>query len=225
MILARQCCGIRIDTPVNCRKQFRCCGNRFLLPTHLLCRPFCKYKAFQQRITCQTVFSVYSVTCRLSHSIQTFHGRMAFVIYPYPTHEIMLCRYHRNAFFGYIIPHFTAMFHNIREMFHQFFSWNGTQIFPYMICSIFCHLLINFFCQQITRQQLIDKPFHILVIKLCPFSADRFRNQKTAFLFVRRIECGRMNLYIIHIFQTDSMFDGKCKGISGQMTEIGRMTI
>ena len=58
---------------VNCR-QTPVLWKSFPSATHLF-PPVFKYKAFQQRITCQTVFSVYSRSVRLSHSIQTFHGQ------------------------------------------------------------------------------------------------------------------------------------------------------
>ena len=70
-----------------------------------------------------------------------------------------------------------------------------------MIRVILLHLLIDCLGQQISRKKFIDKAFSLLVIKLRSFAANRLGDQEAAFLLILRIECRRMNLHIIDIFQ------------------------
>ena len=108
---------------------------------------------------------------------------------------------------------------NIRKMFHNRFFAQRTHIFPDKFCVIFFHLPENFLTQKITWLQLICKTLSVLVIEKCPFTTDRFGNQKSSARLMR-IKCCRMNLYVIKMFKNDLMFHRNSKAVTGNMRKV-----
>ena len=196
--------------------------DRIIAQNDIRRRAGCKHQTLKQRIARQTVPAVHTIACRLPYGIQAFHGSRTLRIHLDAPHKVMLRGDDRNARFLRIISVRFAVFDDVREVGQKLFSRDRTKVFPDMIRSIFLHLTEDRLCDDISRLKLIDKTFHILIVQKRPFSADRFGDQERSFLFVLRVECRRMYLYIIEVFQLDPMSDSDRKRISREMAEIRR---
>ena len=95
---------------------------------------------------------------------------------------------------------------------------------PDMICPVLFHLLAYRLRHYVTGLKFVCKTVSILVEQDCSLSPYGFRDKESPSRF-SGIECRRMNLYIIQMFQPYSVLLGDAQGISRQMRIIGRMFI
>ena len=95
---------------------------------------------------------------------------------------------------------------------------------PHKIRSILFHLFPDCLCHHVSRKQFIYETLHVFIIEKCAFPTDGFGDQESsARLF--RIQCSRMDLYIIQMLQTNVMFFRYFQCISCQMREICGMLV
>ena len=113
---------------------------------------------------------------------------------------------------------------DIRKMLQDRLFINLFHRQPHMVRSILFHLLLYCFCDHVPGEQFVYKAFLVLVQKDRSLSSHRFRDQEPASR-LSRIQCRRMNLNIVKMFQTDSVLFRYLDGIPGKMREIGRMLI
>ena len=139
---------------------------------------------------------MYTITTCLTNSIKMIHRSLAVTVYPDTTHKIMLCRDNRYPLFQYIIALFHTSLINVREMIKDRLFINILHRKPDMIGSVFFHLCLDCFRNNITWKKLIYKTFSVLIIENRTFSTYRFRNQKSSSRFFG-IKSGRMNLNIV----------------------------
>src|SRR5699024_3348110 len=129
-----------------------------------------------------------------------------------------------NALFRHVIALFQTMLIDIRKMLQDRLFINLFHRQPHMVRSILFHLLLYCFFDYVPGEQFVYKALLVLVQKDRSLSSHRFRDQEPASR-LSRIQCRRMDLNIVKMFQTDSVLFRYLDGIPGKMREIGRMLI
>ena len=130
-----------------------------------------KYKAFEQRIARQSIASMHAVAAGLADRIQAVHRCLAVQIDLDAAHEIVLPRCNRNRLLCHVVAFLETLLVNVWEtLFDKIWVEMRNRKLDIRAIVNF-HLLADFLCEQIARQQFIDKALALCIEQISALAA------------------------------------------------------
>ena len=86
---------------------------------------------------------MHAVAAGLAHGEEMLHGGLRIAVHVNAAHEVMLSRYYRDRFLGYVVAFFKALLIDARKMMMDHLGLDILERKPHVLAAFSLHLRMN----------------------------------------------------------------------------------